>query len=72
MKLYSTNCVNCKALERLLDQRGLVYEKCEDMEEMMRLGIQSAPVLEVDGVLLLFYQAVNVLNSMTVKSEENK
>ena len=42
------------------------------MEEMMRLGIQSAPVLEVDGVLLLFYQAVNVLNSMTVKSEENK
>jgi glutaredoxin len=72
MKLYSTGCANCKTLERLLDQRGLNYEKCSDMEEMIRLGIQSAPVLEVDGTLLLFYQAVNLLNGFVARSEENE
>lgn len=56
--LYSTGCPKCGILKRKLDERGVVYETVSDVDEMLRLGINSAPYLGVDDKLMDFNQAV--------------
>lgn len=57
--LYSTGCPKCGILKRKLDERGVVYETVSDVDEMLRLGINSAPYLGVDDKLMDFKQAVD-------------
>ena len=45
-----------------LSQKGIQYEVCDDVDEMERLGIQSIPVLSVDGRLMNFPEAFNYVN----------
>lgn len=61
--LYTINCPKCKVLEKKLDAAGIQYEKVEDTDVMMSLGIKSAPVLSVDGNLMLFQDAVKWINA---------
>lgn len=62
IKLYTINCPNCKALESMLDKKGVEYEKIEDKDEIVEKGrevhILSAPFLEVDGEYLKFVDAM--------------
>lgn len=55
---YSTNCPKCKILKSKLDSLGLSYETNTNIEEMLSLGIQSAPALSINGVLLDFGRAI--------------
>lgn len=55
---YSTNCPKCKILKSKLDSLGLSYETNTNIEEMLNLGIQSAPALSINGVLLDFGRAI--------------
>ena len=41
-----------------LDSLGLSYETNTNIEEMLSLGIQSAPALSINGVLLDFGRAI--------------
>lgn len=45
-----------------MEQKGLKYEECQDVSKMESLGIQSLPVLEVDGKLLTFGEAIQFIN----------
>ena len=56
--IYTTNCPQCKVLEKILDRQNIQYTKCEDIEKMISLGITSAPYLEVDGELMNFGKAL--------------
>lgn len=56
--LYSTGCPQCKALERKLDKAGITYDVVSDVDEMLRLGLKSAPALSVDGEVMDFKNAV--------------
>ena len=60
--LYTTHCPKCKILETKLKQKNIEYEECSDIEEMLKLEIQEAPQLEVDGKLLNFGEAVRWVN----------
>ena len=60
--LYSTHCPKCRVLETKLKQKNIEYEECNDIEEMLKLGIQEAPQLEVDGKLMTFGEAVKWVN----------
>lgn len=60
--LYSTHCPKCRVLETKLNQKNIEYEECNDIEEMLKLGIQEAPQLEVDGKLMTFSEAVKWAN----------
>ena len=62
VKLYSTHCPKCRVLETKLKQKNIEYEECDDIEEMLKLGIQAVPQLEVDGKLLSFGEAVKWVN----------
>lgn len=64
IKLYTINCPKCKILETKLDQKNIKYEKITDMDTMKNLGIQTAPMLEVDNNLLTFADAVKYINQL--------
>lgn len=56
--LYSTNCPKCKVLEKKLDSTGINYKIITDEDLMISKGFTSAPMLEVDGLLMDFGNAV--------------
>lgn len=57
MTMYSTGCSKCKILAKVLDQSGVEYDICEDVDKMTELGIASVPVLEVNGDMMSFNEA---------------
>ena len=63
IKLYSTNCPQCRALEMKLDRAGIQYEVCNDLVEMTRRNFASAPMLETDEGLFNFSEAIKWVNA---------
>ena len=57
--LYSTGCPNCKVLERLLKRQNVDFVISDDIEELIKKGFQTAPVLSVDGELKQFKEAID-------------
>ena len=64
IKLYTIGCPKCKVLELKLKQKNVEYETIEDMEVMKEKGFMSLPMLEVDGNIYNFSEAVKFLNSI--------
>ena len=60
--VHSTNCPKCKVLESKLAAKQIPYEVNTDVEEMRKLGIMQAPMLEVDGDLRDFASAIAWVN----------
>lgn len=58
MTFYTTNCSKCKVLKSKLDKLQFTYDVCEDINVMEKLGIQSAPALEVNGKIMNFGEAI--------------
>jgi len=56
--LYTNNCPKCKVLKQKLDAKQILYEVCEDVETMMDKGFRSTPVLDVNGKIMTFLDAV--------------
>ena len=56
--LYSTGCPQCKVLKTKLDSLNINYELITDESIMMEKGFRSAPILEVDGEIMTFTQAI--------------
>lgn len=55
---HSTHCPKCKVLEFKLKQKNINFEENNDVELMTQKGFKSAPMLEVDGVVYDFKEAV--------------
>lgn len=55
--LYTTHCPKCNVLEKKLNKFGIEYTISEDIQEMLKLGFKSAPVLKVDDEIYLFKEA---------------
>lgn len=56
---YTIHCPSCNALQRLLDSKGVKYTINTNRDEMIALGMKSAPGLKVDGKLMDFNEARN-------------
>ena len=63
IKLYSTHCPQCKALEAKLNKKAISYEVCDDVNEMKELGFKAAPMLKVDDKIFNFSEAIKWVNS---------
>lgn len=63
IKLYSTHCPQCRALETKLTRAGIEFEVCDDVDEMAARGFKAAPVLETEEGVLNFSQAIKWVNS---------
>lgn len=60
--MYSTNCPRCKVLAQKLMDAGIEFRISDDVDEMIRRGFLSAPVLDVDGEAMGFKQAIDWIN----------
>jgi len=63
IKLYSTHCPQCNALELKLKRAHIDYEVCDDQEVMATMGLKAAPALDIGNRILNFSQAVKWVNS---------
>ena len=55
--LYTTHCPQCNVLEKKLEQAGVKYAVSEDVQELLKLGFMSAPILKVDDEIFTFKEA---------------
>lgn len=55
--MYSTHCPKCNQLSKRLNERGIKYEICDNIDTMKSLGIATAPYLQVNGELMDFTKA---------------
>ena len=56
--LFSTHCPRCNVLSTKLKQKSIDYEEINDVDLMVQKGFTAVPMLEVDGVVYDFKQAV--------------
>lgn len=60
--LYSNHCPQCMLLSAKLKQNGVNYAEVNDIDLMISKGFQSMPMLEVDGVVMKFADALKWVN----------
>lgn len=60
--LYSTGCPKCEVLKKKLAEKGVQYTENNSVDEMLKLGIETVPVLKVNDRLLDFKEAVDWVN----------
>lgn len=65
LTLYSTHCPQCVMLERILHEKGLTYDVVNDTSVMTERGFTTVPVLDADGKVMNFAEAVRWLNGGT-------
>lgn len=56
--LYEHGCVNCLKLKERLDAKNIQYEDVTDLEVMRSKGFIYAPMLEVDGTIMGYKDAI--------------
>ena len=60
--LYSTGCPKCKVLKTKLDSKNINYNIISDVDIIASKGINTVPILEVNGDMMDFKTAVNWVN----------
>ena len=61
--LYSTNCPKCMVLEKKLSMAGIEYNIVNDADLMIEKGFASVPMLEIDGKVMDFREAIEWVNN---------
>lgn len=63
--LYSTGCAKCKVIETKLNQVQVPFELVTDVDKVVEVGrscgINTAPILLVDGNYYDFTQAIKFI-----------
>lgn len=62
--LYTTHCPKCNVLTAKLKAKGVDYEEVTDVDAMRDKGFMSAPMLEVDGKIMTFVEAIKWVNEV--------
>lgn len=63
VNLYSTGCPKCKVLKNKLDNKNIAYNTISDTDIIISKGINTIPVLEVEGQFMDFKKAVDWVNT---------
>ena len=61
--LYTIGCPRCIQLEKLLDKQKIAYQTVEDKATMLEKNFAQLPILEVDGTIMEYTEAVAWLNT---------
>lgn len=60
--LYGNHCPKCNILEKKLRKSNIQFEYCDDKAFMYKRGFDFMPVLEVNGQVMNFSEAVKWVN----------
>ena len=66
--LFSNGCRNCDFVEGLLNAKQIDFKKENDIEIMLQMGFTKMPMLDVDGEMMDFGQAVKYL--MNIREDD--
>ena len=61
---YTIDCPQCLLVERKLKEKCIPYEEKNDIEEMISLGFEHAPILVVDGKRMGVKESLNWIKSI--------
>lgn len=61
---YTIGCPQCLLVERKLKEKCIPYEEKNDIEEMISLGFEHAPILVVDGKAMGVKDALNWIKTI--------
>ena len=64
IKFYSNNCPQCKILQEKLNRNKIQYDHITDINLMIDMGMTTMPMLEVDGIMMIFSEAIKWVNSI--------
>lgn len=56
---HQEGCGMCRTVEMLLNKKGIEFESCTNVDEMIKRGVTGTPTLEVDGVLYAKKEAMD-------------
>ena len=56
--LFGNHCPLCIVLTKKLDETGITYEVFDDVDEMIEMGMTTVPMLEVDGKIMNYAEAM--------------
>lgn len=59
IKLYSLGCPRCEVLKEKLKQASINFDVVDDMNILVSMGFNEVPILEVDGKILNFREAID-------------
>lgn len=62
--LYSTNCPKCKVLEQKMSKLNLKFDINNNVDKILELGFQEAPIVQVDEQIMNFTEAVKWIKSL--------
>ncbi|OQA48422.1 MAG: hypothetical protein BWY47_01055 [Bacteroidetes bacterium ADurb.Bin302] len=62
--LYTNDCPKCKILKAKMEAKSIIYEICNDTNLMIEKGFKSMPMLQIDGKLMTFLEAVQWLKEI--------
>lgn len=61
--LYTNHCPRCNVLKKKLEQKNIKYSEETNIEKMLEIGIESVPMLSIDGMgLMNFTEAIKWVN----------
>lgn len=63
IKVYTIGCPACNVLEKKLKQNNIEYESVNDLALFKEKGITKFPMMEKDGCLLSFTEAIEWLKN---------
>lgn len=69
--MYSTHCPKCNVLEQKLNQKNINYGVIDDVNIMIDRGFDFLPILEVDGEIMEFNEAVKWINEQEANNGNN-
>lgn len=67
--LYTIGCPRCMQLEKMLDKQNITYQVVEDKATMLEKNFAQLPILEVDGTIMEYTEAVAWLDTQATKEE---
>ena len=59
--LYSTGCPNCNILRRRLTNDKIEFIVSNDIDKLVEMGFQNAPILQIDDNFIDYVGAMKLL-----------
>ena len=63
IKLYTNHCRKCEILTAKLKEKNIAFDVEDNAEVLLSRGFDFMPMLEVDGRLLNYGEAVKYVNA---------
>lgn len=68
VNFYTIHCPKCDVLEKKLNNKKVEYNLITDIGLMQQKGFDTMPILEIDGKVMPFSDAVKWVNELELEN----